>query len=351
MSLREPFHFRYMREIVGVFVLGSVAVGIATLVALGNAQRWFERRVEVRAAFAPEKVTVVHPGVPVRLAGENVGQVVDVKVEKDRQAHVRMKVRLTAREALRADSSAILRVPIAGLVGDLAIELTPGGDAPPFGDGDELPGLTQGDLLAELEGVLRELGRDLPALTSEAAALLGHLNGILAQAEKGEAGRHAAALLARSAAVTAQIERERVVARTAAAIGEVEKVLAAVEGGEGTAGKIVRDPAFHDRVARLLDDLHASWADLSRVLAAAGRIGDDGAAVSAELRKRAEDLPALLDQTQRLLLRTNQTLEAMQRHWLLRGSVEAPSPLPDPPAVLDRAAPLPAKAPPGGGAP
>lgn len=28
-----------------------------------------------------------------------------------------------------------------------------------------------------------------------------------------------------------------------------------------------------------------------------------------------------------------QTLEAMQRQWLLRGSVEAPSPLPEPPAV------------------
>jgi phospholipid/cholesterol/gamma-HCH transport system substrate-binding protein len=351
MSLREPFHFRYMREIVGVFVLGSLTVGLGTLVALGSAQRWFERHVQVAASFAPEKVTVVHPGVPVRLAGEGVGQVVEVRVEKDRRAHVKMKVRLTAREALRADSTAILRVPIAGLVGDLAIELTPGGDAPPLADDAELPGLTQGDLLAELEGVFRELGADLPALAAEVTRLLGHVNEILAQAERGQAGKHAAELMARSAALAGQVEREQVVARAAGVVRELERLLAAVDEGEGSAGKLLHDPAFHDRVTRLLDDLHRSWGDVQKAIAAVGRIGEDGSALSAELRKRAEDLPALLDQTQRLLLRTNQTLEAMQRHWLLRGAVEEPSPLPEPPAVLDRAAPVTAPAPEKGGGP
>jgi phospholipid/cholesterol/gamma-HCH transport system substrate-binding protein len=345
MSLREPFHFRYIREIVGLFVLGSLAVALGTLVVLGNAQRWFERRVDVRAVFAAEKVTVVHPGVPVRLAGEAVGVVEEVRVEKDRRAHVRMRVRLTARQALRADSTAILRVPIAGLVGDLAIELTPGGDAPAVPDEFELPGLTQGDLLAELESVLRELGRDLPGLTAELIRTLEHVNGLLAQAEKGQAGTHASELLARSAAVTGQIERERLVGRTAAAVGELEQLLAGVERGEGTAGKLVRDPAMHDRLARALDDVHGSWGDLQKAIVAAGKLGDDGSVVSAELRKRAEDVPAMLDQTQRLLLRTNQTLEALQRHWLLRGSVQAGVPPPEPPAVLDRAQPIPAHAP------
>jgi phospholipid/cholesterol/gamma-HCH transport system substrate-binding protein len=283
--------------------------------------------------------------VPVRLAGENVGRVEEVRVEKDGRAHVTMKVRLAARQALRADSTAILRVPIAGLVGDLAIEVTPGGDAPPFPDDGELPGLTQGDLMAELEGVLRELGRDLPALTGQAKELLVHVNALLAQAEAGRAGTHASALLARSAALTGQIERERVVARAAGAVGELERLLASVNAGQGSAGKLVSDPAMHDRLARLLDDLHRSWGDVEKVLAAAGKVSDDSAAISAELRKRSEDLPAMLDQTQRLLLRTNQTLEAMQRHWLLRGSVEEPSPLPEPPAVLDRALPAPASAP------
>jgi len=342
MSLREPFQFRYMREIVGLFVLGSMAVAVGSLVVLGNAQRWFERRVEVQALFAADKVTVVHQGVPVRLAGENVGQVEDVRSERDGRARVRMRVRLAAREALRADSKAILRVPIAGLVGDLAIELTPGGDAPAVADDFELPGITQGDLLAELEGVLRELGTDLPALTAEVTQLLRHTNALLAQAEKGQAGTHAAELLARGAAVTGQVERERVVARAAGAVGELEALLASVRKGEGSAGKFATDPAFHDRVARLLDDVHRSWADVQKLLVAAGKIGDDGSVMSAELRKRADDLPAMLDQTQRLLLRTNQTLEAVQRHWLLRGNVEAPAPLPDPPAVLDRAEPVPA---------
>ena len=342
MSLREPFHFRYMREIVGLFVIGSVAIGVGSLILLGAGQRWFERSVPVKAVFAAEKVTVVHPGVPVRLAGENVGRVEEVRVDKAGRARVTMIVRLTARSSLRADSTAILRVPIAGLVGDLSIELTPGGDAPPFPDDGELPGVTQGDFLAELEGVLSELGGDLPALTAQAREMLEHLNGILAQAEAARAGTHAAALMARGAALAGQMEEERVIARLAGAVGEMERLLAAMNSGGGSAGKLVSDPAFHDRMVRLLDDLHASQADVAKLIAAAAKVSDDGAAISAELRKRAEDLPAMLDETQRLLLRTNQTLEAMQRHWLLRGSVEEPSPRPEPPAVLDRAAPEPA---------
>jgi len=344
MSLREPFHFRYMREIVGLFVIGSVAIGVGSLVLLGAGQRWFERSVPVKAVFAAEKTRVIHPGVPVRLAGENVGRVEDVRVDKAGKAHVTMIVRLTARRSLREDSTAILRVPIAGLVGDLAVELTPGGDAPPFPDDGELPGVTQGDLLAELEGVLGELGEDLPALIAQARELLEHVNGIVAQAEAARAGTHAAALMARGAALAGQVEEARVIPRLAGVAGELERLLAGVNSGGGTAGKLVSDPAFHDRMVRLLDDLHASQADLAKLLAAAARVSDDGAAISAELRKRSEDLPAMLDETQRLLLRTNQTLEAMQRHWLLRGAVEEPSPRPEPPAVIDRAAPEPAGA-------
>jgi ABC-type transporter Mla subunit MlaD len=145
--------------------------------------------------------------------------------------------------------------------------------------------------------------------------------------------------MAHGAALAGQMEEEKVVARLAGAAGELERLVARVNAGDGTAGKLVSDPAFHDRVVRLLDDLHASQADLAKLVAAAAKVSDDGAAISAELRKRSEDLPAMLDQTQRLLLRTNQTLEAMQRHWLLRGAVEEPAPRPEPPAVLDRPAP------------
>ena len=337
MSMREPFHFRYMRELVGVFVLGSLAIGLGTLVLLGARQRLFERSVPVRSVFAAEKVTVIHPGVPVRLAGENVGRVEEVRVDKNQRAHVLMVVHLTARESLRADSAAILRVPIAGLVGDFSIELTPGGDAPPFRDDAELPGLTQGDPLGEIESVMHHLGGTLPALTEKATELLGHLNALAAQAEAGKAGTHASALLKETAAVATQIEEERVAARAAETLGELDHLLASVNRGEGSAGRFVRDPALHDRAVKLLDDLHTSWADLSKLLKSAGQISGDGAVITAELRKRAEDLPALVDQTERVLLRTNQTLEAMQRHWLLRGSVEDPLPAPEPPAVLDRA--------------
>jgi len=341
MSLKEPFKFRYVREIVGVFVLGSFAIALVGLLAIGTGRRWFERRSNLGALFQAEKAAVIHKGVPVRLAGELIGEVTGIRLEGIELSHVTMRVRSDALEALRTDSKAILRVPIAGLVGELAIELTPGKETAPFPAGAELPGISQGDLFGELEDVAAVLAVEVPAITKQVRLLLENANALLGQAAEGKAGTHGAALLASSAKLVAQLEREQVAVRAAAILGELDRLMAAVNAGEGTVGHLVKDPAVHDRITALLEDLHRSWADIAKILEGTGKLAGDAGVLTAQVKKRAESIPAMMDQTERLLLRTNQTLEGMQRHWLLRGTMAEPGPPPTPPAVLD--APPPAE--------
>jgi phospholipid/cholesterol/gamma-HCH transport system substrate-binding protein len=335
MSVNEPFKFRYVREIVGVFVLGSFAVALVGLLAVGTGRRWFERKADLRAVFAAEKASVIHRGVPVRLAGERVGEVTAIRLEGIERTHVTMRVRADSLEALRIDSNAILRVPIAGLVGELAIELTPGKESAPFPPGSELPGISQGDLIGALGDVASVLAVEVPEITKQVRILLEHANVLLGQAADGRAGTHASTLLANSSRLVGQLEREQVAARAAAILAELDKLMAAVNAGEGTAGRFLKDPAVHDRIAALLQDLHRSWADIARILEGAGKLASDAGVLTAQVKKRAESIPAMMDQTERLLLRTNQTLEGMQRHWLLRGTLAEPGPPPAPPAVLD----------------
>jgi phospholipid/cholesterol/gamma-HCH transport system substrate-binding protein len=349
MSLSEPFKFRYVREIVGVFVLGSLAVALFGLLAVGTGRRWFERKTELRAVFKAEKAAVIHKGVPVRLAGELVGEVIAIHLEGIERSHVTMRVRTDALEALRTDSKAILRVPIAGLVGELSIELTPGKDATALPPDEELPGISQGDLLGELGDVAAVLAVEVPAITKQVRLLLENANALLGQAAEGRAGTHASELLASTSRLVAQAEREQAAAKAAAILGQIDRMLATINAGEGTVGRVVKDPAVHDRTVALLEDLHRSWADIAKILEGTGKVAGDAGILTAQVKKRAESIPAMMDQTERLLLRTNQTLEGMQRHWLLRGTMAQPGPPPAPPAVLD--APAPAPAPPAQTAP
>jgi phospholipid/cholesterol/gamma-HCH transport system substrate-binding protein len=350
MSLNEPFKFRYVREIVGVLVLGSFAIALVGLLAIGTGRRWLERKADLGAVFQAEKAAVIHKGVPVRLAGELVGEVTAIRLEGIELSHVTMRVRADALEALRTDSKAILRVPIAGLVGELAIELTPGTETAPFPRGSELPGIAQGDLLGELEDVAAVLAVEVPAITKQVRVLLENVNALAGQAAEGRAGTHASALLANTSRLVGQLERERVAVRAAAILGELDTLLSSVNAGEGTVGHIVKDPAVHDRIAVLLQDLHGSWVDIAKILEGTGKLAGDAGVLTAQVKKRADSIPAMMDQTERLLLRTNQTLEGMQRHWLLRGSMAEPGPPPMPPAVLDAPPPAPAPADSEGGA-
>ncbi len=331
--MSEPFKFRYLREIVGFFVLGSLLAALASLFLVGEGRNWFVRRVDLTAVFPAERAGVIRSGLPVRLAGERIGLVTEVVLDGD-DLRVRLRVAGSALAGLRADSKAVLRLPIAGLIGDLAIDLTPGRSGTVIRAGDTLPGSNEGDVLGDAEVIMKALARDIPPILSETRAALVRTNALLQQLEQNRAGEHVAALAASAARLTTQAESAQLAAHAAATAAELAALLKSINQGEGSLGKLARDPALHQRVITALDDVHASWGELAKVIASAAKVAEDASVMSAALRTRANDLPAIVDRSDRMLLNANRTLEAAQRSWLLRDGVQAGNPPPLPPAVL-----------------
>jgi len=142
MSTSNPF--RHVREIVGVFVLGALALVLLALLFVGRGQHWFERRAELEVTFPAEHAAVLRHGVPVRLAGEPVGKVV-ATARLGHRIRAVLLINGGARGVLREDARATLRVPIAGLVGELGIELDAGSAAGPWPEGEVMEGVAEGD--------------------------------------------------------------------------------------------------------------------------------------------------------------------------------------------------------------
>lgn len=115
---------------VGVFVLGAVALFAAGLFMIGDRRLLFTGHFEVSTTFA--KVTGLEVGTRVRLAGLDVGEVLEIRVPPMPSGRflVRMRVREDVRALVRTDSACTIQTD--GLVGNAFVQVSPGTDAAPL---------------------------------------------------------------------------------------------------------------------------------------------------------------------------------------------------------------------------
>lgn len=116
---------------VGVFVLIClVCVGYLTI-KVGRMSIMGGDTYELTARF--ESVAGLKKGADVEIAGVDVGQVVDVKIDsEDLVAIVTLKIN----DAIELTDDTIASVRTSGLIGDKFIKLSPGGSDDLLNDGD-----------------------------------------------------------------------------------------------------------------------------------------------------------------------------------------------------------------------
>ena len=273
---------------------------------------------------------MLRPGVPVRLAGDAVGTVVAAS-RGGGLITARLSLVRAALEVLRADARATLRVPLAGLVGELGIELDPGGEPAPWPEGQVLAGVAEGDPAVKAREAVEQLREQLPAVLARTQSILDRSDAILGEVQRAGTAGHADRLVRSLDRLAQAVEREQAVARAAGVLAEAEALLRGVREGRGTAGRLVTDAALYDRTAEVLADLHASWAKLDALVGASATLATQAGELATRARARGEDLEALFGQVQVLVLQATRSLELVNEHWLLRGAAPAPG-LPVPPA-------------------
>ena len=125
---------------VGVFVLiGLLSVGYLAI-KLGKMEWFGDDYYLLDARF--NSVSGLKTGAPVDMAGVEIGQVADIRLDKQRQVAI---VRLKIQKDVKLTDDVIASVKTSGLIGDKFIKLTPGAS-------DRI--LKSGDMIIETESAL-----------------------------------------------------------------------------------------------------------------------------------------------------------------------------------------------------
>lgn len=298
----KPFQFRYVREIVGVFVLLCAAILIVSVVLVARAQRWFEKEFEVLVRFPREGTFGVQRGTRVEILGSNAGRVESVKVAPDGVIEGTLQIRSDYVRFLREDSEAVVKKEY-GVAGAAYIVIQVGTGAPVSRTGFVLPIRKDTELLEMVQSVVEQIqGAVLPVLR-EVEQTLAEYRGLAADLRRPD-----------------HPLQQLLTNLNAIAIG--------LRDGEGTVGRLLKDPAIADGVASNLVQLHGVLRQVEQAMTQVQTVLKNLETASAAVpevvetvRQEMRDVPGLVVQTRATLETTEQLLAGLRRHWLLRGAM------------------------------
>jgi phospholipid/cholesterol/gamma-HCH transport system substrate-binding protein len=280
--------------LVGIFL--TVAVAIALLGTLWLVRGGLSSGYPLYARFAWGQN--LKPGQPVLLAGVNVGAVADVTLRDDGFLDVVLRVN----DDVKVPKNAVASVKPVGIFGDAAIALTPKGpSAVSYSAGDTVPvgpadtdiqaimnrvdsiGATvqtmtkaiNADLVAS--GGIKDMRRSLAnaaELTQSAARLSLQLNAIAAEQNRNQTATMASLRRAVSAVDSAKIDSPmknfqtssatltRIASNLDSTSRHANAIIAGLERGEGTAGKLLKDTLLYRDLRGLVTQADSVMADL-----------------------------------------------------------------------------------------
>ncbi len=237
-----------------VGIVLTIAIGIALWASLtGGGTSIFDPKSEFLCYLA--NVNGLVKGSPVWMAGVEIGNVREVSfvnIDSLRQVEVRCRVKKSVWNMITDDAR--VQLGSIGFLGDKYLEVIPGVGGLPIEDGAIIPSKDAGSAEAMfLEGE-RALG--------EAADMVSNLDDVLARMNRGEGtlGKLAtddqlytdlAALTARLTRLTAALHKnqERIVKSIEMTSEAVSSLADRVDSNSGTLGRLMSDPALYDNLA------------------------------------------------------------------------------------------------------
>ncbi|MEJ2560924.1 MAG: hypothetical protein P8186_32835 [Anaerolineae bacterium] len=305
--MKQRFKFRHVNEITGIFVILVVVVLIAAIVWTGYRQRWFRGTVTLRIVLPEAGAAGIRQGSEVYFLGTLVGTVSNVIVDAAGRMEAGTSIRSDFFRFVREDSSAVVKKKF-GVAGDAYFEIT-------RGQGQPLPKKDASIICKELTGTMETAIEDVrSAVLPVVEKLSVGLGTWTTLGEKLSAGADAWTRLGTNLGESGQLLDQL--------IGRLDRIVAGVEQGKGTAGKLLTDPALADDLKTILDKGNVSMDQLENILKDVQLASTDLSAVSEALAIEAKDLPGLVLQTQQTLHELERLIEGIERHWLIRKYIE-----------------------------
>lgn len=278
---------------VGLLLVAALLIGTVAVVSFSGIRAYFRPTFPLTTRFS--QVAGLKPGAVVMLSGVQVGSVTALTLlpGEGQGVEVTMAVYASHRADIRTDARASLGSQ--GLLGDKYIELAPGTpEAPPIAPGATLGGTAPTDF-TQVVGQAQDAADRLARLLDELTALAQS-----ARAGEGTAGRllHDPALYdeARGAAKAVAGSASQVT-DTAQAYRDLGKRLNEMLAADGTLTRLAKDPEPFDRLNQALGRMDRV---LARVEKGEGSVGKAFAdpELADELTGLVKDLRALVRDVQ-----------------------------------------------------
>src|SRR4051812_44145568 len=259
----RTFKLRYVNEIVGVFVLVSMGLLVAGIMAMIGGPNWFQPSRHVIIDLPPQGSLGLKPGSSVFILGSVVGQVDAITYEKGRmQADINIRGNLI--ELLREFSYATIDKPLG--IGDPYITIERDNpdweNEPALPLTKHIPGVANAGPTEKLQQIANEVQREaIPAIQEVRAAIREYtmLAADLRDPQK--------------PLQTTLVELKQ-------SLADVKQITGAINKGEGFVGRILKDPKLAEQISSLMPKLNTSLDELQGILKTLGKTSDNLSQIS-----------------------------------------------------------------------
>ena len=265
---------------VGLTVLVACVILAVLILLMSGTGGWFTPKLILRAYF--DNAGGLRQGAAVTLDGVAIGNVTRIRVtpspaKKLTPVEVTMKVNRRYRQSVRQDSMATLTT--AGVLGETYIDIdSSAANGPPVQNGAVLPTVSQPgiqDVVRASQGTLQNLD-----------ALLKRLDRIVAFVESGQGS------------IGKLIYDPVLYNRLASTVNEFQRLVNQVSQGQGTIGKLISDDELYHKANATVDKLNTIIDDLNAGKGSAGKFLKDPALYNnanqtiANVKQLTEDINA-----------------------------------------------------------
>ncbi len=293
--MAQTYKFRYVNELVGTFVILVVILLLAGIFFAGRAQQWFEPVYKFNLTFPPEGSFGLKPGAEVVILGTLIGSLKRITVGEDGAMTGRIAIKGDFIRFVRSDSRAIVKKKYV-VAGDSYIMITRGTGAR-LSEGATLKCVKDTEITEMIEEVVRQVKEaTLPAIDQGRLALEEYTK------------------------LAADLRDPR--GNLQQLVQRLKEIIEGLEKGDGMAGAVLKDPDLSRELREMVPEIHDSISRLRQIMDAAAAAVDKlpplVETVSGELR----DGSGMVLQTKQTLQETQNLIEGLQRHWLLRSSMK-----------------------------
>lgn len=305
---------RARQAVIGGFLIGGLLLFAGGLFLIGDRRLLFAEQFELNTRFG--KVTGLQVGSPVRLAGLEAGEVLEIAIppSPSQQFAVRMRVREDVRQLIRTDSVGAIQTD--GLVGNTFIQIGIGSEqapiVPPGGTIEGRDPIEFADLIQEGRDTFRTVTTEIVDLKEDMSDTVVAMTDLIETAD-GVVKDTGAQVGQLTRASTGAVEDFRVV------MTDVQRVVEGVREGRGTVGQLLTDDTLYRRmtdvsaqVERTMDNVREATAEGRTFMSSFA--GPDGTA-----QQVMRTLRDTLVQAQEVVADLGEGTEALKRNFLFRG--------------------------------